>query len=89
VPELEPAVPELVPARELRRFDSAAVNAAIEKALAEVPAGKTGAVIAYADTGQAGLAVAARLGDEWSFVGRLDRAWTGQLEAEAQVRFMW
>ena len=87
MPELVHSV--AVPAHELRRFDSEAVNAAIERALLDVPAGKTGAVIAYADTGQAGLAVAARLGDSWSFVGRLDRAWTGQLEAEAQVRWTW
>jgi hypothetical protein len=74
---------------ELRRFDSAAINAAIEKALTEVPAGKSGAVVAFADNGGAGLAVAARLGEGWSFVGKLERPWNGALEAEAQLRWTW
>ena len=74
---------------ELRRFESAAINAAIERALAEVPADRSGAVVAFADNESAGLAVAARLGDQWSFVGRLDKSWKGPLEGQAQVRFMW
>lgn len=73
----------------LRRFDSAAINAAIEKALLEVPTDKKGAVVAYANDEGAGLAVMARLSEGWSLVGTLDRKWKGELEAEAQARWTW
>lgn len=73
----------------LRRFSDAKIGAAVDSVLATIPANKTGAVLAIADTHGAKLAVAARIGDAWSVVGVLEKPWKGELKAEAAVRFAW
>ena len=73
----------------VRRFSDAAIQKALDSALAEVPEGKQGAVVAYADLDGARLAAAAKLGDHWSVVGVLEHKWNGPLEAAAEVRFVW
>ncbi len=71
----------------LRRFSDAKIAASVDAVLATIPADKKGAVIAVATREGARLAVAARLGDSWSMVGVLEKKWTGELKAEAAVRF--
>ncbi len=71
----------------IRRFSDAKLSAAIDAALLEVPEGKTGAVIAFADLDKARLAVVGKIGEAWSVVGVLEREWKGELRAEAAVRF--
>lgn len=66
-----------------------AMQAAIDAALAGLKDDEKGAIVAYGDLEGARLAVMARLGDGWSFVGVVDRDWQGQLGAAAQVRKAW
>lgn len=85
-----PAAPTLVPpAKQIRAFGDAAVQAAIDAALKDLPAGKKGAVIAYADEKAVRLAVTARIGEDWSVVGVLSGQYGGKLEGAAAVRFSW
>jgi hypothetical protein len=65
---------------------------AIDKALAAIPPDKHGAVIASYDLqGGVSLAVVARIGDQWSFVGRLSHTLQpgAALQADAEARFTW
>lgn len=73
----------------IRKFADSGIQGAIDKALAGLPDGHTGAVVAYANTKGASLAVVAKLGEHWSVVGVLDKPVNGQLSAEAAVRFAW
>lgn len=73
----------------IQRFSDAKINAAIDKALLDVPEGKKGAVVAYADLSGAHLAVVGKIGEHWSVVGVLGKPFGGRLEAEAAVRFAW
>lgn len=73
----------------IRRFSDAKIGAAVDNVLATIPANKSGAVLAVADKHGARLAVAARIGDQWSVVGVLEKPWTGELKAEAAIRFAW
>jgi hypothetical protein len=73
----------------IRRFRELEIDAAIEKALATVPDGVNGAAVAYATTEGARLAVAGRLGHQWSIVVAAASDWSGELEGEAAVRFTW
>lgn len=44
------------------------------------------AVIAYSDgQTQAGFAVVARLGEKWTFVGKLNKPWDGRLDYGVSV----
>jgi len=43
------------------------------------------AVVAYTDRVQSGFAVVARLGDKWTFVGKLNKPWDGRLEYGVSV----
>ena len=57
----------------LRRFSDAKVGAAVDTVLATIPADKSGAVLAVADLHGARLAVAARIGSNWTIVGVLEK----------------
>lgn len=73
----------------IRKFVDSDINAAIDKALAQVPRDQNGAVIAFANKTDIRLAVVGKVGEHWSAVGVLDRPWNGQLDGEAAVRFSW
>lgn len=75
----------------IRRFDDAAIQEAIDAALANVPAGKRGAVVAYVDhRGDARLAAAARIGEHWSVVGVLShQPSNGKVDGAAAIRMVW
>lgn len=74
---------------EVRKFADANVQAAVDRALAAVPAGKSGAVVAYANLQGASLAVMARIGDHWSVVAAAYKPFGGALAAEAETRWTW
>lgn len=59
------------------------------QALDAVPLDKHGAIIGYATEHEAGLAVMARLKKGWSFVGKLDKPWSGKLEANVSLVKVW
>lgn len=84
-----PPLKEVPPALRIRIFGDAAVQAAIDAALAQLPAGKKGAVIAYADGNTVRLAVTARIAEGWSAVGVLAGQYGGKLEGAAAIRFSW
>lgn len=65
------------------------MQAAIDSALARLENDEKAAIVAYGDLEGAQLAVMARLGSGWSFVGVIDRNWQGNLKAAAQVRKAW
>ena len=77
---------------EVRPFDLASIQASIDRALAALPPEAHGAVVAHGDlAGGITLAVAGRIGDRWTFVGRLSHTLQpgAELSAEAEVRFVW
>ena len=70
---------------EIRRFSDSALQAQIDKVLAQVPADKPVAVVAHADTVGASLSAFVRMGDEWSLMVAAYKAYTGPLSAEAEL----
>lgn len=79
---------DIVPT-EVRVFSNETIQKAVNDALATIPEGKKGAVLAVADLEGARLVAAARLSSGWSIVGILDKPWNGKLNALAEVRFEW
>jgi hypothetical protein len=73
--------------RPFRAFSQDSLQAAVDKALGEVPSDKTLAVVAYADLSGARLAALVRLGGGWSFVGTLEKPYSGTLNAAAELRW--
>ena len=64
--------PGIAPGTMIRSFLDTHLQETIDQALQTVPEGHKGAVVAYADTEGAKLAVMARLGPAWSVVGTLN-----------------
>ena len=86
MPDDEADIPvAALPQPEIRLFDNAAIQRAVDAQLATLGPDDHLAVIAYADFDHARLGVVARIGDQWSFVGTLDKPWHGQLEGSAQI----
>lgn len=68
--------------------EAQAVHATMDQALAAIPAGKRGALLAQAVTDQYGvtheqLMVAARIGSNWQLAGGAD--WDGNLKDKASI----
>jgi hypothetical protein len=74
---------------ELRLFDNAAIQEAVNRELAALPDDAHGAVLAYADKDKARMAIVARLGAGWSLVTTVEREWTGDWDGSAQIRWAW
>jgi hypothetical protein len=79
-------MPETV---EIRRFSDNALQAQIDRVLAQVPANKPIAVVAHADRRDgetsASLTAMIRLGDEWSILAAAYKPYKGKLGAEAEL----
>jgi hypothetical protein len=82
----------------IRRFNDAAIEQAMFKALSNLRPGKTGAVVAYADmNGVKGAVYKRSKGNffgllppgEWSYVGTLGVNYKGQLDGSAAVMYDW
>lgn len=67
----------------IRAFPLKSLQDSVNSVLAQIPPDKHVAVIAYANTGGAKLGVFARMPAGFSFMGTLDKPWSGQLRAEA------
>lgn len=78
---------------EVRPFNlgSPALNDAARRYVDSLPISTNGVVLATvtADGDGAQLAVAARKGAHWSFVGILDKPYNGKVEGLVQARFEW
>lgn len=74
----------------VRVFDDLAIQTAVSKALSTVPAGKTGAVVAFVDQSkEVRLAVAAKIGDHWSIAAEAKKPYQKPIEGHAAVVFVW
>jgi hypothetical protein len=75
---------------DVRLFDSAAINAAIDKQMLALPKDKTVAAIAYVDREGANVAIVGRIpkvpGEaSWTILGT--RTWSGDWQASAALRW--
>jgi len=76
--------------QEIRIFNDSAIQRSVDNALRRVHPEKSGAVLKVNLDDQGIAAVmAARLGDNWSMGLVLDRKWTGEMSAGAEVVFEW
>jgi hypothetical protein len=74
----------------VRVFDDAAIRRSVDAALATLPPGKAGAVVAFVDTDKTvRLAVTARLGEKWSVVAKAEKAYHKPIKGEAEAVFAW
>lgn len=67
-------------------FEFASIQSQIDEAIASIPDGEHGAIIAIADRESAKLAVVAKLGAGWSFVGFLAKPYDRDLETYVSLR---
>ena len=76
---------------EIRLHPSPLSQEVIDRAIAKLPPGKSGAIVLYADADVGGMrfGVLAKAGDNWTFAGNLERQWEGEWSARAEVRFSW
>lgn len=77
-------------APDVQMFDAAAINAAIDRQMLALPAGKTVAAIAYVDRDGANVAIVGKIakvpGDlSWTVLGT--RKWSGDWNASAALRW--
>lgn len=75
---------------DVRVFDASAINAAIDKQMTALPAGKTVAAIAYVDRDGANVAIVGKLpkipgSAEWTVLAT--RKWSGDWTASAALRW--
>ncbi len=74
-------------APDLRVFDSAAINEAIDRQMVALPEGKRVAAIAYVDREGASVAIVGRLGQNASWTVLGTRTWSGDWNASAALRW--
>lgn len=70
---------------EIRKFSDAALQAQIDKVLAQLPPDRKLAAVAHADGDGVSLSLVAKLGDEWSIAAAAYKPYNGKLSAEAEV----
>lgn len=73
----------------VNRFSDGQLQAAIDRALAALPADKRGSLVAHVDTTGATLTVVERLGAHWSIKAGAIYPFGGKLSAEAEVVASW
>jgi predicted alpha/beta hydrolase family esterase len=73
----------------VKRFDDPALQAAIERAMAQLSADKRGAFVAHADGSGASVSAVERIGSHVSIEGALLYPWRGKLEGEAELVASW
>lgn len=76
----------------IRQFVNTKLQDSINQALATLPPGTEGAVVAFADGGHAELGVVGHIGgsDKWTYVGTIHYDWRKHdLQGGAAVRFAW
>jgi hypothetical protein len=84
-------------ANEIRKHTDAGIEAAMRAQLAQLEAGKRGALVLYADQGGIRGAIYGRkpgklfglLPGEWTYVATAGRTWDGQLSGGAAVAYAW
>jgi hypothetical protein len=70
-------------------FSDSALQAAIDHAVASIPAGQDSALVAHADLDGASLSVVVRVADHWTIQAAAIKPWTGPISAEAEIVASW
>ena len=87
---LPPALTKyLVGGNEIRMFSDPTLQTQVNMALSELDHGKTGAVIAHADLTGTSLSIVGKVGNNWTVVAAGYRKWSGEMDAEAEVKYSW
>ena len=82
----------------IRKFADAKIQESMNSVLKDLPAGKSGALILYADQGGVRGAIYGRKpakffgllpAGEWSYVATAGRSWSGKLEGSAALGYSW
>jgi hypothetical protein len=82
------SLPTITETGGLRRFADAEVQAAVDRALAQIPPDKRGAVLEVgADLDGVQAVAAVRLDGGWSLMGVLERRFSGEWYGFARVRW--
>lgn len=66
-------------------FEPGPIMDSVNEVLSRIPEDHNGAVLAVVNRESIGLCVAARLGDNWSFVGMLNKPYHKALQAQAAL----
>ncbi len=76
---------------EIRKHPNVFSQASINEAIEGLPEDAHGAIVLYADADadKMRFGVVAKIGDQWSFAGALDREWDGPWTAHGEARFAW
>lgn len=83
------STPVSLPILTINRFSDDKLQAAIDKALADLPADKSGSLVAHADLTGVTLTVVERLGSVWSIKAGAIKPWNQPLSAEVDVVAAW
>lgn len=70
-------------------FSTAALQRAVDRALLQVPAGHTSAIVAHADLEGMSLTTIVRVDDHWTLKASATKAWHGPLAAEGELIASW
>lgn len=82
----------------IQKFSDAHIQASIENVLRDLPSGKSGALVVYADGDGIKGAIYGRKpqnlfglfpAGEWTYVVTANRTWQGKLEGNAAVAYSW
>ena len=65
------------------------ISASIQRALATLPQGKSGALVGVATTSGVNAAVVARINDTWTVQAWIGKTWTGPVTGGAQILATW
>ncbi len=75
---------------EIRKFADTNIQGAIDTVLKQLPTGKKGAAIFYANGDEVRLGVYGKIGRNWSYVATASRSWqTGKIGGEAALAYSW
>lgn len=80
-------IPEIDKTGTIRKFVDGGLAAAVDRAVAAIPPGKTVAVVGFADLNGCGAAITTKIGESWSVMAVVDYKWGGVLEAQAAIRW--
>lgn len=78
------------PAGPIRKFSDFGIQSAVDSAVAKLPPGKNGVIMAYVDTDKTvKLATVAKLGEHWSIALDAKKPYHKKIEGQAAAVFSW
>lgn len=78
-------------ADEIRKHPNPFSQYSIDEAISKIPEDKKGAVVLYSDIDGTSMrfGVVAKVNDNWSFVGNLEKEWSGPWSAHGEAIWSW